>query len=80
MSAYLEVKEQYVVFDLQPEALEGSIHFELNNDQFWIFKRVLHRTDGPAFVGQNGRKEWWLYGVRYDPLEWMLKVHELGLK
>jgi hypothetical protein len=42
----------------------------------------LHRTDGPsidyATPGSPKRyQEWWLDGVEYDAIEWMIKVYEL---
>ena len=39
-----------------------------------------HREDGPAVEYPNGDKEWWLNGVEYEPMEWLLKRFELGLK
>ena len=46
----------------------------------WYEQGDLHRLDGPAIdyprVGLP-YKEWWINGVEYNCLEWMLKVHEL---
>ena len=36
-----------------------------------------HREDGPAIEYPNGTKEWWLNGIQYNCLEWILKVYEL---
>ena len=46
----------------------------------WWCAYGLHRVDGPAVMKANGYRGWWLYGHRYEPMEWMLKVHELGLE
>lgn len=48
--------------------------------KFWLQNDQFHRADGPAVELHNGEKYWWLNGDEYDPLEWLLKVHELGLK
>ena len=49
-------------------------------DKFWVYKNKLHRTDGPAIEWADGTKEWYLFGDQYEPLAWLLKLHELGLK
>ena len=51
-----------------------------NGTKFWYQDAMKHRIDGPAVEWENGDKEWWLYGTRYDPIVWLLKVHEWGLK
>lgn len=43
----------------------------------WYRYGELHRVDGPAYIDECGYKEWWLFGVHYEPMEWMIKVHEL---
>ena len=43
----------------------------------WWVNGKRHRTDGPAIEHSNGQKFWYLFGKEYDPLEWLLKVHEL---
>ena len=43
----------------------------------WFIHGVLHREDGPAIEWDNGSKEWWLNGVQYEPMKWLLKLHEL---
>lgn len=48
-----------------------------NGDEFWHRNGKLHRTDGPAVKFADGHQEWWLNGVAYDPLDWLLKLHEL---
>ena len=36
-----------------------------NSIKWYNFLRRLHREDGPAVEGSDGRKEWWLNGKRY---------------
>lgn len=48
--------------------------------KIWIVHDKIHRTDGPAIEDPEGHHEWWLDDIRYDPVTWMIKVHELGLK
>lgn len=51
-----------------------------NGVNVWYQNDLLHNEEGPAITTLDGAKEWWLNGVRYDPIEWLLKVHELGIK
>lgn len=47
-----------------------------NGDQEWFIHGNHHREDGPAIIwGET--KEWWVNGIQYDPLTWMIKVHDL---
>jgi hypothetical protein len=50
-----------------------------NGDQEWFQHGRHHREDGPAIIWGD-KKEWWLDGYEYDPIEWIIKVHELRLK
>ena len=34
--------------------------------QEWRVDGKLHRLDGPAIIGADGRKEWWIYGKYYS--------------
>ena len=43
----------------------------------WLRHGLRHREDGPAIVWANGDRQWFLNDINYDPIEWMLKVHEL---
>jgi len=43
----------------------------------WMAEGKWHREDGPAIEYPNGTKEWWLNGIQYNCLEWILKVYEL---
>jgi len=45
----------------------------------WWLNGKFHRVDGPAIEYLDGFKVWYLDGVEYNCVEWMLKVHELGL-
>ena len=59
----------------------GGPAFEAaNGDKEWCQNGETHRIDGPAVEWANGDKDWYLYNVKYDPMEWLLKLHELGLK
>lgn len=48
--------------------------------QYWYKNGHRHREDGPAVEHGNGEKKWFLYGVEYDPLVWMIKVGEMSKK
>ena len=54
----------------------------LFGDVYWTLEPEgeLHREDGPAIEYQCGEKCWFLHGKEYDPISWLLKLHELGLK
>ena len=43
----------------------------------WWFNGQRHNVSGPAYISPRGVAEWWLNDVEYDPLTWMIKVHEL---
>ena len=47
---------------------------------YWYLNGRLHREDGPALISSSGKKYWYLHGKRYEPVEWMFKLHELGPK
>jgi len=51
------------------ENIVGNVFYNNGKD--------IHREDGPAIIWSNGDKEWWLNGKRYDPMEWLLKLHEI---
>jgi hypothetical protein len=47
----------------------------------WWVHGDRHRIDGPAIINpETGYTAWFLLDIEYDPVEWLLKVHELGLK
>jgi hypothetical protein len=37
----------------------------VDGDQEWHINGVLHREDGPAYIGVDGYKSWWLKGKRH---------------
>jgi len=46
-----------------------------NGTQFWYFEGDLHREEGPAIIWPDGKKEWFLDGVRfYEESKWLNKV------
>jgi len=59
---------------------DGPAYISPSGMEMWFRYGKRHRTDGPAVLSDSGVKAWWLYGVRYDPIEWLLKLHEFGLK
>ncbi len=44
-----------------PNNYTGIVKLE-NGDSFWYKNKRFHREDGPAFIGTNKIKEWWLAG------------------
>jgi hypothetical protein len=46
----------------------------------WWIDGKRHREDGPAIELADGRKLWFLNDEELDPIEWLLKVHELQSK
>ena len=34
-------------------------------DEIYKLWKMVHRTDGPAIVSKNGKKEFWIYGHKY---------------
>ena len=61
MSSLQILCEKYVqiyqedLYSPNPDRTRGSAHWHNDNGD-------LHRTDGPAYVGANGSKEWWING------------------
>ena len=49
-------------------------------DTYWYLNGELHRTDGPAYEGDNGYKAWYLNGKRYSEEEWKKICMELEIK
>jgi hypothetical protein len=49
------------------------------NNKRWYRHNKLHRIDGPAFEGYDGRKSWWLYGIRYLEEEHSILISNLPL-
>lgn len=47
------------ILDIQPN---GVVYYK-NSIQ------LLHRTDGPAVINANGRKEYWINGIEISPME-----------
>ena len=63
--------------------LDGSFHREdgpacdTQRVKQWFIYGKRHREDGPAIEYNGGKKLWFLHGIEYDPIEWLLKVHEI---
>lgn len=57
-----------------------AIRTAAGKTEFWYLRGLFHREDGPAVIFEDGEKAWYLHGCRYNCVEWMLKVHKLGLK
>ena len=51
-----------------------------NGFEAWYIHGKLHREDGPALMYPSGSNTWWIHGDQYDPITWLLKLYELGLK
>ena len=49
----------------------------IGGSEYWYRHGLLHRTDGPAVTTMVGSKQWWLEGLEYDPIDWLLKVYEM---
>ena len=64
----------------QLHRVDGPAYIGPNGARYWYLNSVYHRTDGPAIEYADGEKFWFLFGVKYDPVTWMIKVHELGSK
>ena len=39
----------------------------------WRFHGRLHRPDGPAYIGADGTKAWWIDGKKYSLKEWCVQ-------
>jgi hypothetical protein len=42
--------------------------------KYWKLNGLSHREDGPAILGPDGYKEWWLYGKYYFFEDWFQKL------
>ena len=58
----------------------GPAYTGRTGDKYWYRFHNLHRLDGPAIECVNGDKAWFIYGERYEPLAWLLKLHEMGIE
>ena len=64
----------------RPHRKGGPAYIGTEGHLEWYRNGKLHNEDGPAVVWPDGTKEWYINDFEYDPIEWMIKVHELGLK
>ena len=58
----------------------GPAFVSISDDKYWYWHGALHRKDGPAVEGSDGRRRWFLYGEEYEPMAWLLKLHEMGIE
>lgn len=51
-----------------------------NSGEFWMQNGMMHREDGPAYIsnGSPPHKEWWLKGIKLDPVEVFLRKLIVG--
>jgi len=59
---------------------DGPAFEDPDGTKVWYRHGFLHREDGPAVIWDNGVKYWFLNGAQYEPMEWLIKVHELKNK
>ena len=57
----------------------GTFRFILGT-KIWTKNGHCHRIDGPAVIYSDGDKRWFLKGIEYDPMTWLLKIHEMSEK
>lgn len=58
---------------------DGRLVYANRGGIMWInAEGGYHREDGPAIEWADSEKRWYLNGVQYDCMEWMLKVFELN--
>lgn len=43
-------------------------------NRMWRLDGRLHRTDGPAWEGINGTREWWVNGEELKFSDWLREV------
>jgi hypothetical protein len=43
----------------------------------WFKNGKNHRTDGPAIIYVNNLIEYWIDGINYDPVTFLIKSYEL---
>jgi hypothetical protein len=62
------------------DIIEDGIKYEIDEhedgNKLWFFRGRCHRKSGPAVFWEDGRKEYWLDGVKYPEItsdeEWLL--------
>lgn len=61
--------------------VDGPAYMRISDGyKSWWIDGKRHREDGPAIELADGRKLWFLNDEELDPIEWLLKVHELQSK
>ncbi len=46
--------------------IKDGLTIDFNGTKHWYNKNGRHhRLDGPAYIGINGTKSWWIYGIRH---------------
>jgi len=45
--------------------MQPTMTTDTDGTQIWYLNGLLHREDGPAFIGADGSQEWWLNGKIY---------------
>jgi hypothetical protein len=53
------------MYNMNDKIIPKPISTPSGEKNYVIHGDVLHREDGPAVVGYNGKKEWWVNGKRH---------------
>lgn len=60
--------------------LNGPATEWIDGGKEWYNNGRLHREDGPAFEWPNGDADYWLHGVSYSYLEYLVEVSNLTIQ
>jgi hypothetical protein len=65
LANWFEISDQdYIWYTLQGYTIDAD-----ENRVIWILDGKYHREDGPAYIGADGAREWYLNGKRVTEAE-----------